>query len=77
MGHKLHMRRIKSRHAISLLLLGPIFMMAPSDRQRKMLLGLVVRCIVPTVWAVLQINFILMVVILLQQQKVKQEADID
>ena len=77
MGHKLHMRPKKSRHAISLLLLGPIFMMAPSDRQRKMLLELVVRCMVPTVWAVLQINFILMVVILLQHQKVKQEADID
>ncbi len=77
MGHKLHIRRIKSPPAISLLSLGPIFMMAPSDRQRKMLLGLVVRCIVPTVWAVLQINFILMVVILLQHQKVKQEADID
>ena len=51
-------------------------MMAPSDRQQKMLLELVVKCIVPTVCAALQIHFILMVAILLQHQKVKQEADL-
>ena len=50
--------------------------MAPSDRQQKMLLELVVKCIVPTVCAALQIHFILMVAILLQHQKVKQEADL-
>ena len=57
-------------------LFGPIFMMGPSDRQQKMLLELVVKCIVPTVCAALQIHFILMVAILLQHQKVKQEADL-
>ena len=51
-------------------------MMGPSDRQQKMLLELVVKCIVPTVCAALQIHFILMVAILLQHQKVKQEADL-
>eukprot|EP00794_Sanderia_malayensis_P002802 gene2802-3242_t len=51
--------------------------MAPSDRQqKKMLLELVVKCIVPTVCAALQIHFILMVAILLQHQKLKQEADL-